>query len=163
MTSGSTVIWDFNWNGKEAADEVTTINTTATTRATVSILDTDEVKIKFNDEFYAFVEGQTFKVTITPDDNDVKSFSESFEGVVEELEFGTFTESTNTFEVKGLDNEDDEVVKVFVNGSEITVDSHDGDELKDTTFVDGAYVKVLVLDKASDLVIKASDNIELEK
>ncbi len=163
VTSGSTVIWDFNWNGKEAADEVTTINTTATTRATVSILDTDEVKIKFNDEFYAFVEGQTFKVTITPDDNDVKSFSESFEGVVEELEFGTFTESTNTFEVKGLDNEDDEVVKVFVNGSEITVDSHDGDELKDTTFVDGAYVKVLVLDKASDLVIKASDNIELEK
>lgn len=173
VTSGSTTIIEFDWDGVTTDAEATSAGVSThitslvrtSTANTVAVLDEDEIEITVGDRFFTFVEGQTFKVEVDADAG--KDFTESFEGVVEELTFNDITvvEDANsnyqkaTFVVSGID-EDDTLV-VYINESESTNYTRDDDEITITD--ENAYVKVLVLEDDSDLVIKASDNIQIKK
>jgi hypothetical protein len=175
VSSGSTIIYQFDWDGvntdSEAAEaSITTHTVEATTwenNAEVAILDEDEIEVTF-DAFFTFVEGQEFTFEVDVDaDADVNdtvafsSFSEDFDGIVDELTIGDYTTDTKKLEVDGLDAGDDETVAVYNGGTLLTEgDDEDytvkGDVITFAVDVAKNNIKVVVLD--GDVPQHASDN-----
>jgi len=167
VKSGTTAIYQFQWDGVASG---TTTETIVAGNGSVDVTDAKSVEITMAD-FHSFVEGQAFTVEIgTAADTDA-TFSESFDGIVDELTFGDLNVSAKTLEVNSLDDTTSETVYVFYNetgdgtyaaltaGSGFT---QSGDTLTFTTIADKSYVKVIVKDADSGVILYATDNVQVE-
>jgi hypothetical protein len=155
VKSGSTAIYAFEWDGAS-----TTTETTNATYASVDVSDDEEIIVTFSNMFYTFLEGQEFTFAIDADAGSDYDFSEDFDGVVEELEFGDISFTNNTVEVGSLSEDDDQTVYVWVNGvTETFTQNDDTLTLTDAGISSGDTVKVVVVDTASEVALFATDNV----
>jgi hypothetical protein len=155
VKSGTTAIYAFTIDG-------TTTTVTETTGASLAsavvAADLEEITITFSDMFYTFVEGQEFTVTNG-------TFTESFDGVVEELSFGDIDFTANTVEVGSLSEETDQTVYVWVNEGSMLTEGAGFTQADDTLTITGGIssgdrVKVVVTND-SGVAIFATDNVKL--
>jgi hypothetical protein len=104
--------------------------------ASVDTSDADTIVITVS-EFYAFNEEQTYYVkvvvgdtadagTTVENDESTQDFSESFAGIVEVLDIDSASASTDVITVNSLDEDEDQNVTVYINGTAEVVYTVDG-------------------------------------
>ncbi len=168
VTSGSAKLVEFTFDGAAIA-----VVSKADSGSTVAISsDFDTITFTLADDQYALTEKQDYTVKVVVSDIDsaggivnpadtATTFEDTFKGIVEVLDFVSAPAATDTtVEVDGLDEDEDYIVAVYVNGTKQVVydDANSIDkQVEGTLTLNAALVStdtvlVVVTDAASGVV-----------
>jgi ribosome-associated translation inhibitor RaiA len=165
-------ILTFAFTGLANGDTVDATN--SVTGADVDSSDADTLVVTVP-EYYAFHEEQTYVVKVTVEDTadadtttlndeETQNFSESFSGIVEVLEVESASATTEVVTVNSLDEDEDQIVTVYINGTGEVVystaastDNQDDEELTTSGLDANDVVVVVVTDAKTDAVLQITE------